>query len=86
MDNLMAGAAAIPQVDMPNPGKVPHKRTQAPNAYSVFEPGQPSRSGDTPQARAAALGSIVAWLSPETLAHARYQPTASATFCNIYAP
>jgi hypothetical protein len=76
---------AIPSVDMPNSGNKPKKRTEPASAYSVNEPGQPSRTGSSPPELAASLRKIVDWLAPETVAHKRYQPTASATFCNIYA-
>ena len=33
--NTVAGSAAIPSVDMPNPANTPRKRTQAANAFSV---------------------------------------------------
>jgi hypothetical protein len=83
--NTVAGSGAIPPVDMPNPANKPKKRTEAANAFSVNEPGQPSRAGNNAQERAASLGKIVDWLAPEAAAHKRYQPTASATFCNVYA-
>jgi hypothetical protein len=79
--------ATIPDVYMPNPSNTPRRRIDPASAYTVNEPGngQPSRTGNTPADRAASLQSIIGWLSPETPAHKRYQPTASATFCNIYA-
>jgi hypothetical protein len=43
--NTVAGSAAIPSVDMPNPANTPRKRTQAANAFSVNEPGEPLRAG-----------------------------------------
>jgi hypothetical protein len=83
--NTVPGSGVIPPVDMPNPTNKPTKRTEAPNAFSVNEPGQPLRTGNNAQELAASLGKIVDWLAPEDAAHTRYQPTASATFCNIYA-
>jgi hypothetical protein len=83
--NTVVGSAAIPAVDMPNPGNTPRKRTEAATAFSVNEPGQPSRAGTTAPQLAASLGKIVDWLAPGDTTHKRYQPTAHATFCNIYA-
>jgi hypothetical protein len=83
--NTVAGSAAIPSVDMPNPANTPRKRTQAANAFSVNEPGEPLRTGGNAQALAASLGKIVAFLAPDDATHVRYQPTVDATFCNIYA-
>ena len=80
--------ASIPEVFMPNPGNKAKKRTDPATAFTVNEPDaqppQPSRTDGTPQERAASLATIIGWLSPEALAHKRYQPTAQ-TFCNIYA-
>jgi hypothetical protein len=83
--NTVAGSAAIPSVDMPNPANTPRKRTQAANAFSVNEPGEPLRAGGNAQELAASLGKIVAFLAPDDATHVRYQPTVDATFCNIYA-
>lgn len=79
--------ATIPDVYMPNPNNTPKRRVDPATAFTVNEPdsGQPSRTGSTPQERVKSLGEIIDWLSPQTLAHKRYQPTANATFCNIYA-
>jgi hypothetical protein len=82
--NPAPAGAAIPAVDMPNPNNKPRKRTEAATAFSVNEPGQPSRAGGNAQELVASLGKIVEFLAPEDATHKRYQPTASATFCNIY--
>ena len=78
--------ATIPDVYMPNPSNTPRRRVDPATAFTVNEPnsGQPSRTGGTPQEQVASLGTIIDWLSPQTVAHKRYQPTAQ-TFCNIYA-
>jgi hypothetical protein len=53
--------------------------------HSLNEPGQPGRHGETATARCAELAAIIDWLAVDKPAHKRYQPTSTATFCNIYA-
>lgn len=77
--------AAIPAVAMPRrPGSVTRRR-DAPGAHSLNEPGQPGRTGSTPDALRAELAAIVDWLGVDTPRHVRYQPRDGATFCNVYA-
>ncbi|MBD2770152.1 hypothetical protein IC235_19875 [Hymenobacter sp. BT664] len=52
-------------------------------AFSLNDPAQPRRVGTSVEARVRELAAIIAYLRVE--AAARYQRTASATFCNIYA-
>lgn len=66
------------------PGTVT-RRIDAAGARSLNEPGQPGRTGESAQQRVTELAAIIAWLSPETPEHARYQPGGGKTFCNIYA-
>lgn len=55
-------------------------------AYALNEAGQPRRDATaSASAKAAALTSIVNWLSVENATHLRYQPIPNATYCNIYA-
>ncbi|ESQ84037.1 hypothetical protein AEAC466_09845 [Asticcacaulis sp. AC466] len=75
----------LPAVYMPRKAGTVTKRTDPAGAYSLNEPGQPGRTGDTPDALKTSIARIIAWLAPDLPAHKRYQPTASSTFCNIYA-
>jgi len=60
------------------------RRADPANAHSVKESGQPSRTGPTAAQLCADLAKIIDWLAVDNVAHKRYQPTATATFCNIY--
>lgn len=80
-----AAGATIPAVTMPRrPGSVTRRR-DAPSAHSLNEPGQPGRTGTTPDALREELAAIVEWLAVDTARHVRYQPRSGATFCNVYA-
>lgn len=88
---IIQPATAVPvsgiiAVSMPRRQAVITKRTEAANALSLNEPGQPSRSG-SPEADVLKkeLIAIADWLNVEKVAHKRYQPGNGATFCNIYA-
>ncbi len=52
-------------------------------AFPLGEPGRPQRTSADPQTRAGEVSAILDWLGVEQ-SH-RYSPTASSTFCNIYA-
>jgi hypothetical protein len=62
------------EVDRDNPGG---------RAYPLGEPFRPRRAGASPGDKAKSLNQIIDWLQVER--SARYQPTASSTYCNIYA-
>ena len=75
----------IPAVYMPRNEGTVTKRTQSAGAHSLNEPNQPGRTGTTAAERVASLAGIIDWLAVDKPAHRRYQPTGTATFCNIYA-
>lgn len=76
----------LPAVYMPRKSGSITKRSEMANALSLNEPGQPSRpSSGLPAELSASLIEIINWLNVEKPGHKRYQPTNSATFCNIYA-
>lgn len=55
-------------------------------AFSLNENSQPTRrTGDSTDDQAKSLTDIVSWLNVENTGHLRYKPTASSTYCNIYA-
>ncbi len=74
-----------PAAHMPRKAGTVTKRTDAANAHSLNEDGQPSRSGGSAAERRVALLGVVDWLAVETPSHRRYQPRRGATYCNIYA-
>jgi hypothetical protein len=77
--------SGIMAVTMPRrPGTVT-KRTERATAHSLNEAGQPSgRKGTTADELRAELAAIIDWLAVDKATHLRYQPTRTATFCNIY--
>jgi hypothetical protein len=78
-------AAGITAVFMPRRAGTVTRRTDLATAHSLNEPGQPSRTGSTPDALRAELDAIVDYLAVDRAAHRRYQPRDGLTFCNIYA-
>lgn len=78
-------ASSIPAVAMPRRAGSVTRRRDSPGAHSLNEPGQPGRTGTTPDALREELAAIVDWLAVETPRHLRYQPRNGATFCNVYA-
>jgi hypothetical protein len=84
-------AGGIPAIHLPRPaGRITRRRDPA-DAHSLNEPGWPGdplppgrRGADAGQLRDE-LAAIVRWLDVEKPSHKRYQPTATQTFCNIYA-
>lgn len=81
-----APVTGVVAVFMPRKQGIITKRTEAANALSLNEPGQPVRSS-SPEAAVLKkeLLAIADWLNVEKVAHKRYQPLSGATFCNIYA-
>jgi len=75
----------IVAVIMPRQAGTITKRTATADAHSLNEPNQPGRKGTTPAELRAELAAIIDWLAVDKAAHKRYQPTSTATFCNIYA-
>jgi hypothetical protein len=66
------------------PGVIARRKAIA-TALSLNEPSQPARSGATAAELRESLAKIIEWLDVEDATHARYQPRAGLTFCNIYA-
>lgn len=52
-------------------------------AYPLGEPNRPSRDGSSVAAASASIHQIINWINVEQ--SARYAPTSSSTYCNIYA-
>lgn len=77
--------SGITAVFMPVKVAMVTKRTAPADAFSLNESGQPSRTGETAEARRADLAAILDWLAVDKPSHKRYQPLPKATFCNIYA-
>lgn len=75
----------VTAVFAPRKGNSVTRRRDPATALSLNEPGQPGRTGTTPDALRAELLDIIDWLDVEKASHARYQPRQGATFCNIYA-
>jgi len=73
-----------PAVSMPRKGDSITKRSEPAGALSLNEPGQPGREGETGAERCAELAAIIDWLAVDKTSNKRYQPTSTATFCNIY--
>jgi hypothetical protein len=61
------------------------RRTALADAQSLNEPGQPGRSGTSPEQLRQELAAIIDHLAVEKSTHLRYRPSAGRTFCNIYA-
>jgi hypothetical protein len=61
------------------------RRNAPAGALSLNEPGQPTRTGATPEALREDLRRIVDWLAVDKTSHLRYLPREGLTFCNIYA-
>ncbi len=78
-------ASRVVEVNMPEKAGVVTRRKDRATARSLNEKGAPGRSGTTPAALRAELGAIVDYLDVENPDFLRYQPTRTATFCNIYA-
>jgi hypothetical protein len=74
----------IPAVSMQRKGDSITKRSEPAGALSLNEAGQPGRKGETGAERCAELAAIIDWLAVDDTSHERYQPTSTATFCNIY--
>lgn len=80
-----APANRITAVLMPrNPGTLT-RRTNPAGAHSLNEPNQPARGGSTAAELVASIDAIIDHLAVDRATHARYQPRAGLTFCNIYA-
>ncbi|MBC8090198.1 MAG: hypothetical protein H7Z40_23310 [Phycisphaerae bacterium] len=77
--------SGITAVFMPFSAGLIVRRTGTAGPHSLNEAGQPTRTGDTAEARRAELAAIIEWLAVDKAAHKRYQPNPTATFCNIYA-
>jgi hypothetical protein len=85
----------VPSADLPTTGLVAvimprqpgtiTKRSGGADAHSLNEPNQPGRKGTTADELRAELAAIIDWLSVDKATNKRYQPTSTATFCNIYA-
>ncbi len=60
-------------------------RKELAGARSLNEPKQPTRSAADAAGRVLELHAIIKWLAVDNSQHLRYQPTSTATFCNIYA-
>jgi hypothetical protein len=78
-------ASGIVAVTMPRKSGTVTKRTAPATAHSLNEPDRPGRTGTTPDELRTELAAIINYLAVDKPAHKRYQPTANATFCNIYA-
>ncbi|MCS6622811.1 hypothetical protein N0B44_07810 [Roseibacterium beibuensis] len=61
------------------------RRKDPANAMSLNEPGMPRREGTDPEELRQEIAAVIDWIAVDNPAHARYQPTRTATFCNIYA-
>lgn len=77
--------SGIVAVHAPRPAGLVTRRTAIATAHSLNEAGQPSRTGDTADARRAEIAAIIDWLAVDKPAHRRYLPREGLTFCNIYA-
>jgi hypothetical protein len=76
--------SGIVAVFMPRqPGSLT-KRTGPADAHSLNEANQPDRKGTTPDELRAELAAIIDWLAVDKTSNKRYQPTSTATFCNVY--
>jgi hypothetical protein len=78
-------STGIVAVYMPRKAGTITRRSAPAGAHSLNEPGQPGRSGATAADRCAELATIIDWLAVDRPTFQRYQPTRTATFCNIYA-
>ncbi|MDI1324908.1 MAG: SH3 domain-containing protein [Algoriphagus sp.] len=65
-----------------NRGNVTRKVTTG-RAYPLGEPNRPSRDRSSVAAACSSIHNIINWLNVEQ--SARYAPTSSSTYCNIYA-
>jgi hypothetical protein len=74
----------VPEVHMPRKSGSVTVRTQPAGAHSLNEKDQPGREGQTAAERVTDLAEIINWLAVDKVSHKRYQPTSTATFCNIY--
>lgn len=84
-DALAQAATGLPEAHLPHrPGQLV-RRTAPAGAFSLNETGAPGRHGSTAEELCSELAQIVDWLAVDDARHVRYQPTATATFCNIYA-
>jgi hypothetical protein len=75
----------IPEAHAPNKSGIAVKRTAHATALSLNEPGQPGRTGTTPEDLRKELITLIDYLAVDKASHARYQPREGRTFCNIYA-
>jgi len=87
---VIAPAAAPPTagviaVSAPRKASLVTRRAEQANALSLNEPGQPARTGATPQELRENLWRIIGYLAVDKASHARYRPRDGLTFCNIYA-
>lgn len=77
--------AAVPAVHLAEGRREITRRRDGGHAHPLGEAGMPRRTATAPDRRAAQILEIVAYLDSENRAHARYGPTSTATYCNIYA-
>ena len=77
--------SGVVAVSTPRKASTVTKRSEIANALSLNEPGQPVRSGTTPEELRQSLARIIDWLAVDKASHLRYQPRTGFTFCNIYA-
>ena len=80
-----APRAGVSAAQLPAPADGATRRGALAGPFSLNEPGQPGRVGDTPARLRASLAAIVAWLAVDNPAHARYAPHAGASFAAVYA-
>jgi hypothetical protein len=80
-----SSASGIVEVSAPRPAGRITRRVGAADAFSLNEPKQPARSGDTPEALRQSIDAIVVYLDCEKPSHLRYARHEGRTFCNIYA-
>lgn len=80
-----APLAGVPAAQLPAPADGGTSRGALAGPFSLNEPGQPGRVGDTPARLRDSLAASVAWLAVDKPAHARYVPRAGASFAAVYA-
>jgi len=61
------------------------RRMDCAGPHSLNEGSPPNRKGESAVERCADLARIIDWLAVDKPSHRRYQPTATSTFCNVYA-
>lgn len=80
-----APQSGIVAVFMPRKTSTVTRRSGIADAFSLNEPGQPGRTGTTPDVLRTELAAIIDWLAVDKKTHIRYQPHDGLTFCNMYA-